>query len=275
MPYFLIRVTLILPVLALAPLGVAAELGFERFVISLGAFITDRDTTTRLDSSTLGRGTTIVLEDDLGLDSTQTVIRVDGYVRITERHRLDFSVFDLSRESRSTIDQDIQFGDDVFPINSTVNTSFDIDIYKIAYTYSVWSTDQGFLGADFGLHVADLTIALSEPSAGQFELGSVTAPMPVIGIRGEYYFTPRLRLAGAAEHFALEYNDIDGRLTDVYLGLDYKVMDNLGLGVAYNYVTADIDTVKSEFSGALDWQYDGFLLYFKFAFGSVGKSAAK
>ena len=52
-------------------------------------------------------------------------------------------------------------------------------------------------------------------------------------------------------------------------------MDKLGVGVAYNYVTANIDVAKSDFSGALDWEYDGFLLFFKFTFGSIGKTAAK
>ena len=275
MRYLLIRVTLIPLVLALAPLGVAAELGSERFVISLGAFITDRDTSTRVDSNTLGRGTTVVLEDDLGLDSSQTVFRLDGHVRTAERHRINFSVFDLSRDSTRTIDQDIQFGDEVFSVNTSIDSNFDLDIYKIAYTYSVWRTEHGFLGVDAGIHVADLVETLSAPSAGQFQLKALTAPLPVIGIRGEYYFTPKLRLAGAAEYFALEYNDIKGRLADIYLGMDYKVMDKLGLGIAYNYVTVDIDAAKSELSGGLDWQYDGFLLYFRFAFGSIGKKSTK
>ena len=73
MPCFLIRVTFILLALTLAPLCAAAEIGSKRFAISLGAFITDTGTETRVDSKTLGRGTTIVLEDDLGLDSSQTV----------------------------------------------------------------------------------------------------------------------------------------------------------------------------------------------------------
>lgn len=275
MPQLLVRVTLILLLLTLASPAFAAEIGSERFVISLGAFITDRDTSTRVDSSTLGRGTTIVMEDDLGLDPSHTVFRIDGHVRFAERHRLDFSLFDLSRDSTKTIDRVIQFGDDVFLVDTTIDSNFDLDIYKIAYTYSVWWTEQGFLGVDAGIHVADLVERLSAPSAGQFQLKSLTAPLPVIGIRGEYYFTPRLMLAGAAEYFALEINDVGGRLVDIYLGMDYKVMDNLGLGIAYNYVTVNIDAARSELSGGLDWGYDGFLLYVKFAFGSVDKSAAK
>jgi hypothetical protein len=274
MPYFLIRVTLILLLLTLTPLAIAEELGSERFVISLGAFVADRDTSTRVDSNTLGRGTTIVLEDDLGLDSSQTVFRIDGHMRIAERHRLDFSVYDLSRDSTLTIDQDIQFGDEVFSVDTSIDSNFDLNIYKIAYTYSVWSTKDGFLGVGAGIHVADLVETLSVPSTGQIQLKALTAPLPVIGIRGAHYFTPKLRLIGAAEYFALEYNDIDGRLVDVYLGMDYKVMNNLALGVAYNYVSVDVNSAKSELSGGLDWQYDGFLLYFKFGFGSLGKTTA-
>lgn len=275
MPSFPIRVTLILPLLTLAPLGVAAEIGSERFAISLGAFITDRDTQTRVDSNTLGRGTTIVLEDDLGLDSSQTVFRIDGHVRTAERHRIDFSVFDLSRDSTWTIDQNIQFGDEVFSANTTIDSNFDLVIYKIAYTYSVWWTEHGFLGVDAGIHVADLVETLSAPSAGQFQLKSLTAPLPVIGIRGEYYFNPRLALSGNVEWFGIKINDIEGRLLDIYAGLDYKITDNFALGVAYNFVTFDVDARRSKFAGSLDWDYDGVLLYFKVAFGSVGKSPEK
>lgn len=274
MPHILIRIVLLSPVLALAPLGIAAEVGSERFAISLGAFITDRDTKTRVDSSSLGRGTTIVLEDDLGLDSSQTVFRADGHFGIAERHRIDFSLFDLSRDSSLAIDQDIQFQDDIFLVDTTVNSEFDMNIYKVEYTYLVWSEERGFLGVGAGLHVGDLDISLDAPSAGQFQESSLTAPLPVVGVRGAYRLAPRWTLNGAAEYFAIEYNKIDGRLVDVFLGLDYKFADKLALGVAYNLVDIDVDAERSEFSGELDWRYNGFLLYFKFTFGSIDKTAA-
>ena len=275
MPCLLIRVTIILPALTLAPLCAATEIGSERFAISLGVFITDRATETRVDSSTLGRGTTIVLEDDLGLDSSQTVFRVDGHYRIAERHRLDFSVFDLSRDAANRIVKDIQYGDEIFAADTTVSSDFDLAIYKLAYSYPFRQTDRGFVGVDVGLHVADVRIILDDPSVGQFESSSLTAPLPVVGIRGEYYFSPRLALSGNVEWFGIKIDDIEGRLLDIYAGLDYKITDNLALGVAYNFVTFDIDVRRSSFDGSLDWDYDGFLLYFKAAFGSVSKSPAK
>ena len=97
----------------------AADSNTDRFSFSIGAFITDRDTDARLDSQTLGQGTDIDFEDDLDLDSSGTVFRLDAFYRFNRRHRIDFAIFDLSRDSSATINESIQFGDDVFNINTT------------------------------------------------------------------------------------------------------------------------------------------------------------
>ncbi|MGI9206256.1 MAG: hypothetical protein ACR2Q3_19730, partial [Woeseiaceae bacterium] len=103
-----------------ASASLAADPGSERASISLGAFLTDRDTTGRVDSETLGLGTVIDAEDDLGLDSSDTVARLDAYYRFNTRHRIDFSVFDLSRDATGTIDRSIQFRDEIFDVDSTI-----------------------------------------------------------------------------------------------------------------------------------------------------------
>src|SRR5215471_17955204 len=58
----------------------------ERGSIYLGMFITDRNTTARVDPSNGGGGGTDVdLEGDLGLDSSTSVGRFGGYFWITHR----------------------------------------------------------------------------------------------------------------------------------------------------------------------------------------------
>lgn len=252
-----------------ASAGLGAELGSERGSISLGAFITDRDTEGRLDSDTLGQGTTIRLEDDLGLKSSQTVVRLDGYYRINQRHRLNFALFGLSRDSTRTIDEVIQFGDEIFDINSTVSSESDLSILKLAYTYSFLAGDRGHMGVTAGLYALSTEISLSEPTAGQFESDSLTAPLPVIGLRGNYLLTPKLALRSSGEVFAIELDDVDGQLFDFYLGLDYQFHKRFGVGLGYNTVRLDVNASGSEFNGSLDWDYDGLLLYFKFNFGLV------
>ncbi len=185
--------SVVIGLLLLAPAGALAQSDpGDRFSVSLGAFITNRDTDTRLDSDTLGTGTEIDFEEDIGLDRSDSVFRVDGHYRFRQKHRANFSVFDLSRDSSAAVQRDIQYGDRVFLLDTVVNANFDLTIYKLAYTYSVMQRDNGYLGVTLGAYIADSKIGLAEQSLGQVEVREITAPLPVVGLRGEYEFTDRL-----------------------------------------------------------------------------------
>lgn len=237
----------------------------ERFSVSLGVFITDRDTDTRLDA-TATTGSDINFEKDLALDTSDTVFRLDGYFRIAEKHRIDFSVFDLSRDASTPISRDIQYGDTMFSINTVVNTDVDLQVIKAAYTYSFMQRDNGYLGATAGLYILDTKASLSNPTLGQAAIGDATAPLPVIGLRGEYEFADRWTFRASGEFFFVEYEDINGSLVDLYAGVDYRVLDNMSVGLAINSVTIDVDSEDANFRGALAWRYTGGLLFLKFDF---------
>ena len=250
--------------LGVPQLAVAENIAGDRFSLSLGVFVTDRDTDTQLDGTTTGSD--INFEKDLGLDSSDNVFRVDGYYRFNERHRVDFSLFDLSRSASTQIDRDLQWGDASYTINTVVDTDVDLKIYKAAYTYAFMRRDNGYLGFTAGLYVADTRSSISEQNLGQATVGEVTAPLPVIGLRGEYAFSDHWSFRASGEFFALEYNDVDGSLIDLYAGIDYRVLDNISLGFGVNSVSIDVDATKTSFAGSIDWQYTGGLLFLKFNF---------
>ena len=254
-------------VVLLAPMAAHAETDLDdRFSISLGAFISDWGTNTQLNSDTLGLGTNIDFEDDLGLDASDTTFRVDGYFRFNDRHRLDLSVFDLSRNASKAIQKDIQFGDVSFVIDTVIDAKSDLSIYKLAYTYSFLRRDRGSLGVSAGLYVADAKFNLSAQNAGQAEQRGITAPLPVFGLRGDYLLNDRFTLRGSAEFFALKYDDIDGSIRDLFISVDYQINKHTALGLGYNYVSIDADATRSDFGGSLDWSYDGALLFLKLDF---------
>ncbi len=236
-----------------------------RFSITLGAFFTDRDSQTKIDGDA-GSGTDVDLESDLGLERTDTVFRVDGYWRFAEKHRFDISAFDLSRSASKQIERDIIWNDTTYPINTTVDAELDLAIYKAAYTWMFLKRDRSFLGATAGLYVADIGTTLSGSSGGSVESSGVTAPLPVIGLRGEYRFAERWSLRGSGEFFAIEYDAYDGSLYDLFIGLDFSATETISVGVGVNSVQLDIGVTKSNFQGDLDWQYDGAMAYLKFDF---------
>lgn len=235
----------------------------ERAAISLGAFITNPQVEARVDSDS-GTGTDIDFEDDLGLDSSTTIARLDSHWWLSRRNRLDFSVFSFHRSGERLIDETIHFGDEVFLINTIVSSSADLNIVKAAYTFAPVIKDRGFLGITAGLYVAQSQLTLGEATLGSVESEELTAPLPVVGVRGAYQATDRITLRGSVELFGIDTGDVSGRLDDFYIAADYGLGDRFAVGLAYNNVTASInaDEGGSGFRGALDWGYDGWLLYF-------------
>jgi hypothetical protein len=252
--------------LALLVPGVATAQDDKRFSLSLGVFITDRSSETRVDGADGSIGTPVDLESEFGLDASENVFRLDGYFKFNERHRIDFSVFDLSRDATRQIDTEITWRGIVFPINATVDSEIDFNIYKLAYTWSFLRREKGYLGLTGGLYIADVGAYLSAQNIADRAGGAVTAPLPVIGLRGEYRFTDKWVFRASGELFGLEYEAMDGSLIDLYVGIDYRLFEHVAIGVGLNSVRLDVGVSASNLAGSLDWQYDGALIFFKFDF---------
>jgi hypothetical protein len=258
--------------LAVLPLSAAfpqePQVQRERGSVILGAFITDRASSARLDSGS-SSGSDIDLENDLGLEDSMSVARFGGYFWFKPRHRFDFSIFDLSRDSTRQIQETIDFGDQTFLIDTVVTTSNDSTIAKLDYTFAPLNRPRGFLGLIGGLYVSANEMSLSSPNVGTAESEDLTAPLPVVGLRGEYEITERIALRGAVQWFGIDTGDVGGRLVDTYIGADYTFGRRVAVGLAYNDVSLNIDaTDDTGWSGTLDWGYDGILLYLKVDFGS-------
>ena len=238
----------------------------EKFSLSVGVFVTDRDSQTKINASPIDPGTDVDLEKDLGLSRSDTVFRLDGYYKFNEKHRIDFSWFDLSRSSSKRIERDIEWDDTLYPIDTTVSSEIDLNIYKVAYTWSFLRREQNFLGLTAGLYIADTGTSLSATDIGALELTSATAPLPVIGLRGQYYFSEKWSFRASSEFFLFEYEDWDGDLIDLYLGIDYQLSDRFALGAGFNSVTFDLGVTKANLTGNLDWGYSGGLIFLRGSF---------
>ncbi|MGI9202194.1 MAG: hypothetical protein ACR2QL_14120 [Woeseiaceae bacterium] len=239
---------------------------FHKFSVSLGVFFTDRESTSRLEGSIGNPGTPIDLEGDLGLNRNDTVFRIAGYYRFNDRHRIDASVFDLSRDKTRVIDEEIEWGDTIYPIDARIKAEFDVAIYKLAYTWSFMRREKGYLGLTAGLYIASFGASLREAQLGSVESDTVTAPLPVFGLRGEYEISDKWTLRASSEIFAISYEEYDGRLIDTYIGVDYQLWNRAAIGLGINTVTMDIDVERNSFDGNFDWRYDGGFLFVKFDF---------
>jgi hypothetical protein len=86
-------------------------------------------------------------------------------------------------------------------------------ITKLDYTFAFLTRDNWFFGVDAGLYVMKLGLSLNAPTRGTFSTQSLTAPLPVVGFRGEYGINDRWTLRGSFQWFGVDLTDVSGHFT--------------------------------------------------------------
>lgn len=247
----------------------------ERVSVSLGTFFLSSDTHVRADAFSSGEiGTSLDFEDTFGLEDDR-VFRVDAAWRMSDRHLLRVMCFDSNRSVSSVIDEQIDFGDETFPVNADVRADFEFDITELAYEYVFLQREEYQLGASFGIHNAGFRIGLSAdlavPSGGGSvnlaESVSTNAPLPVLGLRGRWHLAGDLYAVAHAQYFKLAFDAYEGDIQDYEAALVWQATRRFGLGAAYNIFRTQVETDdRDHFEGRLRWQYSGAQLFMRLSF---------
>ena len=246
----------------------------DPFYLSLGTFILNSDTNVRFDGDT-GRGTPIDWEKTFGGGDLNR-FRIDGHWRFGDsgRHKARFMWFNASRSASRVIDEDIEFGGDLYPVNAKVSSEFSFDIYELAYEYAFLKRDTYEVDGSIGLHMASLGMALKAKAADSGGAlladvereGTVDAPLPVIGLRGIWELPHHFSIDAGAQFFSLSIDQYDGSLQDYRLMVNWQPKKWLGFGLGYNQFDVDVDVDGDKFNGNLNWKYKGPMLSYSAVF---------
>ena len=239
---------------------------------SLGTFSNDNSLKIRLDGDTSG-GDEVSWSDTFG-KGEKTRFRFDGVWRFSERHHLRAMYTDYSLSRTETLDEDIQWGDDLILAGSSATGKLAFSVAELAYEYGFRRGDNLELALTAGIHYttfeAKLTADVQTPGGGvSDQLGgkaSVGAPLPVFGARALWHLGGNFYLDAMAQWFALSIDQYDGSLVNYRAALLWQPKKWVGLGVGYDSFNVDVDVDKDTFRGTLDWTYEGPQVFFNFGF---------
>jgi hypothetical protein len=245
----------------------------DPWVASLGTFILNQTTTLRVDGE-LSQGTPLNWDKAFGDEGDQNRIRLDGFWRFADRHKVRAMAFSANRSDTRQFERDIEFEDEIFPVGASVKGEVDFSIYELAYEYDFLRRDTWEIGASFGVHYTQYEVALSATVTTPGGSGSgsrkaeadLHAPLPVIGLHGMWGFGHNLWLDASAQLFSLSIDEDDGNVQDDRIGLIWQPKSWAGLGLGYNFFSMDLDVDSSGFKGSLDWEYDGPQIFYTVAF---------
>ena len=249
------------------------ERPWEKFGANLGVFISSLDSSFTIGS---GVGLKIDVEDLLGLDSTNSVFRLDGLWRFSQnrRHRLDFNWFSFRRDGDRRIGQDITIGEGedqiIIEAGTNVEAFFDFDIYQLGYSYSFFQDERIDLAAGFSLYVMPIDFGLKATGLIDEE-GSArfTAPLPALGLRMDVALTPKWFIRTGSQVFYVEYEQFTGSLLEFKAALEYNPWEHVGLGLGFDALSVKLEADGStdwpgvDLNGTVDFNYTGLQLYLR------------
>jgi hypothetical protein len=274
--------------LSVSSVAVAADdnpMLVDSWWVYTGAFNASVDSTININSDALPDIPPIDVERTLGLDDSKVVALAGAAWHFAPRHEVGFEWFRLNRSDSVTdiFDPPLRVGN-FFIEDGQLSTSYDTDLARLTYAYSIMRSERSDLQLMAGIHIANFNVEVqlagtvcgptttpSEPpncpvsSSGDDGQG-VTAPLPHFGAAYTYAITPTVVMQLGVKGFAIELDKIDGSIIEIDADLAWQPWKNIGFGVGARYFKTKAESKGSDLNGSFDFEYFGPLVYVQATF---------
>ncbi|MFN0242759.1 MAG: hypothetical protein ACKVWV_07680 [Planctomycetota bacterium] len=236
----------------------------DRFFLGVGAFAATSTTEARLDSPS-GIGTTVDFEDVLGLESNDLVPQGIARWRFGERWRLELEHFRLDRSNTTQISGEIVWGDETFPVNSTLDTEFNVSVTRLSCGYSFYKRPDKELGIALGFHLMDIEIELSSGSANADDAAAL-APLPVVSMYGQCALTDTWAVSSRLDAFRVSYDPYEGHVFSIGLDALFQPWRHVGMGFGWRSLAVEFSAEASDWEGQANSHYQGPIAFVSCSF---------
>jgi hypothetical protein len=218
---------------------------FDKFNFQVEGSWVAVDTTIRVDSPVLGKGTTLNFEDDLGLAADKTIPTLAFQWQIAKRHRLGVRWQNIDRSSSAQANTEIEWGGDVIPIDAKIKLNFDITQTFVDYAFYPWVKERWAAGFGLGFRWMDLKATLKWEGQNVQEEGTEEAkgdgPLPYFYFEYRRLLSDNWRLLTGLGWLGVKVGDIDGSQWVGHVSVEYLLGDRWSVGVGANYSAIDVD----------------------------------
>lgn len=237
----------------------------NRFKIRLGGFhVTKMSTELSFRRSGAVGGASISFENTLDLPENVDVGKLSGYYRINRNQRIDFSYYDLKRNSTSTLPVEIDFGGGVvYPSGTDIRTNADSQILNALWSYSFINDKTYEFGLGAGLYISKKEMSIEDinPATQPTVSGTVTAPLPVFNFRGDWNITRKWRMGVEQTIFLVDLGTLQGALSNFEWRIEHQTFKNLGFGSALNYFSSNAQVTANGRDADINSRYNGLFVY--------------
>ena len=221
----------------------------DRFAMRGSYFQPAMDTPLRYDPSPLVQGTPISAEDTLGMDDSMNLATLELMFRLTPRQRLRADYLKMSRDGDAVLDELVVFGDDTFLPGDRVESSLDLRLLGLTYTYSVFRYERWELALGMGLHLLQAQGEAEVPARFVGDEFSVAGPFPSLALEGTVLITKRFSFNARAQYLTGNSSSVDASYANYHADVQFRAWPNVAFGLGYASYTIKVDSTDEDFSG--------------------------
>ena len=243
----------------------------DTFRFEIGGFRVGADTQLTLNQG--GSSESIDFESEFDVQESANRAFAELFWRPGRRHLRSVSYQRFKREGPgTTLQRDITWGGEVYPVGFTATATTGSDYISGAYRFAVYKNDRfeigpaigiGFLKIDAGIEAtgtvggASRTISRSAPSH---------TPTRNLGAYFHAWLAPRVLLRGDFRYIIVKPEDSEASIVDARAGLIWHPWPKVGFGLQYVYTKFRYDrgVLSSSLGGSL--RYSGGQLVAAYAF---------
>jgi hypothetical protein len=248
---------------------------FDKFNFQVEASWVNISSEIRLDSEILGEGTTVDFEN-LGLAADKTIPTLAFQWQIAKRHRVGVRWQDITRTSTTHVEDEIQWGDTIIPVDATLNLDFDVTQYFVDYAFYPWVKESWAAGFGVGFRWMDLSTTLAWEGLNASDDGrsqsSASGPLPYLYFEYRRLFSDHWRFTTGVGWLSVKVGDIDGTQWVGHVGIEYLAGKWWSFGAGFNLATVDVDWAGIEvdqgnlLDGALNWDIEDISVFARVRF---------
>jgi hypothetical protein len=253
----------------------------DRLRMQASLWNTTIDSIARVDNGTTTAGTTVITagttvsaEKDLGLKHKKMTPDFELTLFPGKNHVLRLGSFNSERSADVVLNQNVNFGKDLFLTGDKVRSTMDINMVGLGYGYRVFRARRYELDFNLRVQVATFTTnmqcevcparAPGQPLANfNRKADTITLPLPMAGGEGRLTLYKRLDLTARYEWLGATVVDTKGVIRDWQAGLLYNWSQNFGISADYRSYSVHVDSNSNDHPGILDMRYRGWQLGFR------------
>lgn len=239
----------------------AAQADDDRFTLRLGAM--HAEGRSQVSGTAFFAGDAYDFESDRYDLGSKTVPRIEGTLRMGERHRLLFNYLRYEEDRGASLDEDVSFGDTTFPAGSRAGLETTFDIGSVVYDFGVVETPTFGVGLQIGGTTARLRGKLEAESGDErFSVdASERGSAPVVGARVSAGTEDgRWRFAAQGQYLDADWGDFgdyDGDLSRAHALVEYRFTPKVGVFAGYDWFKLDVRRTGEVGRVGLDQRFQG------------------